>query len=296
MDFKLGGAVGAWVLDKLTQKLGAAPWDPEAPDGVPRDISKVERWFGPSIWQRLRGKTVVDFGAGPGFEAVEVAVHGAAHVYGFEIRPNDLATARARAARSGVTDRCEFFSPIAEPERLEALHGRIDMVYTLDSFEHFANPDAVLRQMHRLLRPGGVVLISFGPPWKHPYGAHMGHFNRIPWIHFLFREQTVIDVRSRYHDDGATRYEETGDGLNRMTVARFVELVRASDFTMATLKLIPVKKLTPLTMLPLTREYFTSVVQAELVNHRVDGAQDAATGRAAPVGVPVSTTFPTSRP
>ena len=46
-------------------------------------------------------------------------------------------------------------------------------------------------------------------------------FTRVPWVQLFFDEQTVLRVRARYVDDGATRYEDVQGGLNRMTLARF---------------------------------------------------------------------------
>ncbi|CAN5864331.1 hypothetical protein BH24ACI4_BH24ACI4_08100 [soil metagenome] len=56
----------------------------------------------------------------------------------------------------------------------------------------------------------------------------MVHFTKLPWVNVLFSERTVMQVRARFRDDGATRYEEVVMGLNRMTIARFERLIRAS--------------------------------------------------------------------
>ncbi len=265
VNLKLGGAVGSWVLDLATKMIGPAPYDPERPDGVAQDVSKLERLFGPSIWPRLADKTVVDFGAGLGFEAVSVALHGAGRVCGLEVRRHDLEAATKRAAACGVAHICEFVNPLAQPDSLDPLWENVDVVYSLDSFEHFADPEAMLQTMYRLLKPGGSLLVSFGPPWLHPFGAHLGHFNRMPWIHFIFSEQTIIRVRSRYCGDGAARLEEIAGGLNRMTLDRFTKLSDRTNFRAASLRFVAIRKLALLTKLAFTREYFTSVVQAELV-------------------------------
>jgi ubiquinone/menaquinone biosynthesis C-methylase UbiE len=261
---KLGGPIGRSVLEQITKILGPAS-DPHTAEDFIGDPSKVERMFGPSIWSRFAGKTVLDFGSARGSEAISAALHGAQKVYGLEIDRELLNFAQTRAATNGVGDLCEFINPADQPERMESLWGSIDLVYSLDSFEHFANPDDMLDVMYRLLKPGGTLLVSFGPPWNHPYGAHMGHFNRMPWIHFAFSEKTILDVRSHYRNDGATCFEKTERGLNRMTVARFTELIQKSKFRVLSFQPVPIRGLAFLTRLPLTREYFTSNVQCELV-------------------------------
>jgi ubiquinone/menaquinone biosynthesis C-methylase UbiE len=41
----------------------------------------------------------------------------------------------------------------------------------VDWFEHFGQPDEVLKEMARMLKPDGKVIVSFGPPWYHPKGG-----------------------------------------------------------------------------------------------------------------------------
>lgn len=48
-----------------------------------------------------------------------------------------------------------------------------DIIILHDSFEHFHDAQAILEQMTRVVRPGGILLIKFGPPWKNPWGRHM---------------------------------------------------------------------------------------------------------------------------
>jgi hypothetical protein len=74
----------------------------------------------------------------------------------------------------------------------------------------------VLDEMRLAACPGGCVLITFFEPWLSPYGSHMSHFTRVPWINVLFSERTVMNVRSLFRSDGATRYEDVEGGLNRI--------------------------------------------------------------------------------
>jgi 2-polyprenyl-6-hydroxyphenyl methylase/3-demethylubiquinone-9 3-methyltransferase len=63
-----------------------------------------------------------------------------------------------------------------------------DVAYTFDAFEHFSNPDAVLREAHRILKPGGLFYASFGPLYNSPHGAHQFLSIDVPYCHMLFRE------------------------------------------------------------------------------------------------------------
>lgn len=74
-----------------------------------------------------------------------------------------------------------------------------------------------------------------------------------------------MQVRSRFRCDGARRYEDVEGGLNRMTVGRFEDLIRASRFHLDTLTLVPIRGMTWATRHRLTREALTSIVQAKLL-------------------------------
>jgi SAM-dependent methyltransferase len=64
-----------------------------------------------------------------------------------------------------------------------------DVAYTFDAFEHFSNPDAVIREAHRVLKPGGLLYASFGPLYNSPHGAHQFLSIDVPYCHMLFREE-----------------------------------------------------------------------------------------------------------
>jgi 2-polyprenyl-3-methyl-5-hydroxy-6-metoxy-1,4-benzoquinol methylase len=62
--------------------------------------SKVETLLGKQIWDEVRGKVVVDFGCGPGVEAIELAQRGARRIYGIDILERWLVIAREQAAKA----------------------------------------------------------------------------------------------------------------------------------------------------------------------------------------------------
>jgi SAM-dependent methyltransferase len=64
-----------------------------------------------------------------------------------------------------------------------------DVAYTFDTFEHFNNPEAVLSEAHRVLKPGGMFYASFGPLYNSPHGAHQFLSIDVPYCHHLFREE-----------------------------------------------------------------------------------------------------------
>jgi len=175
------------------------------------------------------------------------------------IRTKARTQASALTAVAGLSDRVTFV-PSVSP----AHHGRFDVVVSQNAMEHFDDPTASLAEMHACLRPGGTALFTFGPPWFAPYGSHMHFFTRVPWVNLLFPENVVLKVRAFYRQDGATRYEQVEQGLNRMTVRRFETLVAGAGFKFVRRHYTAVRNLRPLTTLPAIRELFVNQVTADL--------------------------------
>jgi SAM-dependent methyltransferase len=214
--------------------------------------SKLEVLMGSGVWDRVRDKTVLDFGCGGGTEAAEMAERGARRVSGIDIDDASLDRARAQAIYRGVADRTVFATTADEP---------VDAIVSLDTFEHFQDPDAVLRTMARLLRPGGEVLVSFGPIWFHPLGGHF--YSVFPWAHLIFSEPTLVRWRSIYKPDGLRSIAETG--LNRMTIRRFRRIVERSPLRFRSFETVPIRPLRRFHN-RLTREFTTSTVRCALIH------------------------------
>jgi len=171
--------------------------------------------------------------------------------------PRLLEEATRRAAAAGVADRCEFGTSL--PDRA------VDVILSIDSFEHFDDPAGVLATMYDLLRPGGRLVASFGPTWYHPYGGHL--FSVFPWAHLIFSEPALIRWRNDIRSDGATRFREVEGGLNQMTIGRFERLIAATPFQVIRLEPVPIRRLRPVHS-RLSREFTTAIVRCVLERPR----------------------------
>ena len=244
----IGGRLGYALLRRIYPGGAQARCDGSAYAGG----SKMEILFGPEIWDEIAGKVVIDFGCGVGNESVEMACHGAKRVIGIDLRESALAEARRAAERAGVAHLCHFATHTRE---------RADLIFSIDSFEHFDDPATILSLMRGLVKDDGRVIIEFGPPWYHPLGGHL--FSVFPWAHLVFSENCLIRWRADFKTDGATRFHEVEGGLNQMTVREFQQLVRQSEFRLAKFETVPIRKLKYL-VTPLTREFFTATVRCRL--------------------------------
>src|SRR5262249_15821909 len=111
-----------------------------------------------------------------------------------------------------------------------------DAVVSFSTFEHVHNAPAVLLEITRVLKPGGLALISFEPIWSCSYGHHLHHFGTWtqlvpPWAHLLWTPQQMREaLASDYPPDAplsleqmiAWVYQETP--LNRINIRQFHEL------------------------------------------------------------------------
>ncbi len=245
----VGGTLGYRLLKSISADGETGYCD----GSVYQGRSKLEVLFGPNIWSEVAGKFVIDFGCGSGGETVELAQHGARRVIGLDLRQDLIAAARTRAEQAGVGDRCLFASETGE---------KADVILSIDSFEHFNDPAAILRTMRSLLHDQGVVIAEFGPTWYHPLGGHL--FSVFPWAHLVFSEKCLIRWRSDFKSDGATRFSEIEGGLNQMTIRRFEKLISESDFEFKNFESVPIRG-AKLFSNRLTREFLTAVVRCRLV-------------------------------
>ena len=81
-----------------------------------------------------------------------------------------------------------------------------DMIFSRNSFEHFTNPAAVMKESFRLLRKGGNLIVDPFSSIYCKYGTHIKYGVTIPWVNLFFSDKTIIKALYRTAFDDPNIY------------------------------------------------------------------------------------------
>ena len=134
------------------QQHGSAFWDAHGPYRTLHQINPARLQF-IERFVDLQGLRVLDVGCGGGILSEALAERGAS-VVGIDLAESALQAAEAHRAGQAVEYRLES-------SRDAAARGEsFDAVTCMEMLEHVADPAAVLRDIHALLKPGGWAFFS----------------------------------------------------------------------------------------------------------------------------------------
>ncbi|MEV0535736.1 methyltransferase domain-containing protein [Kitasatospora sp. NPDC050463] len=110
------------------------------------------------------GSRVLDAGCGAGVVAREMASRFGLRVTGIDVLDFHVREARRLSARAALEERTSF--SWGDYHDLEFPDGSFDGVYSMETLVHAYDPERALAEFHRVLRPGGrlVVLGPVGAP------------------------------------------------------------------------------------------------------------------------------------
>jgi ubiquinone/menaquinone biosynthesis C-methylase UbiE len=154
---------------------------------VASDFDRFTRRFTTPIARQITtlarlkpGATVLDIGTGTGIVALTAApqVLPNGRVIGIDLSPGMIAVARRHAA--AYPDTLEFRE--MDAEHLIFADSSVDSVVSLFALLHFPNPLQAVREMYRVLRKGGSLVLAVG---SRPPLSPMGIAHRIGRMPFL---------------------------------------------------------------------------------------------------------------
>ncbi|NNG41180.1 class I SAM-dependent methyltransferase [Flexivirga sp. ID2601S] len=153
-------------------------------------------------WTDLSGATMLDVGAGPAEFAHEFRSAGVRYV------PIDHDPAVPSVRDGGVVGTAEAL-PFADRS--------VDLVFSSNLWEHVRRPEHAADEMVRVVRPGGLVFLSY-TNWLSPWGGH----ETSPW-HWLGGQRAA---RRYEHRNGHPPKNTIDRTLFRVSIAQGLRWAR----------------------------------------------------------------------
>ncbi len=194
------------------------------------------------------GKTVLELGCSSGY-----ILNTFLEKEPFTAIGADLSAEVLEHGRTQYGDRIRFVQ--TTPTSIPVEDDSVDVIYTVDTVEHLSQPQTIFRDAYRILKPGGLFLVHFGP-WYGACGAHLEDIIPFPWPQVFFSMDTLLKVAAHIYDSpdhtpacywidqqtGQRRANPYLDRerwrtyLNDVTVRKFKRIVRALPFEPVHLK------------------------------------------------------------
>lgn len=173
------------MLDMLQIIWGEGYLSPGGPQAVREIVAGID----------LAGKRVLDIGCGiGGLDRVLVSL-GAAHVTAVDVAEPMIELARRRTADPRIA-----FEVIAPKQPLPFADAAFDVVFTRDAWLHVVDKPALLREVHRVLKPGGRLAGGDWMKGPDPYSADMIYFIELEGI--PYHPVTLADYGLMLHETG----------------------------------------------------------------------------------------------
>ncbi len=135
------------------------------------------------------GEAILDYGCGPGNDLVGFALHtGARRIVGADVSPTALMLSSQRLSlHPEAVGRVELVQLLEDDPALPLEDASIDFLSSQGVIHHTSDPDAVLAELARVVRPGGA-------------GSIMVYNRDSTWFHLATAYELQI-VQGRWADD-----------------------------------------------------------------------------------------------
>lgn len=136
-------------------------------------------------------KDILDFGSGYGGRTVDYArISGARSVIGVEPIERHIELSRKYAEAIGVTN-VDF--RICGQTTIPLDTESVDVVVSYDVLEHVASPPDSVRELYRVMRPGGFAFVVF-PVYFGLVSHHLDYITSLPGLHWVFSADSLVSA------------------------------------------------------------------------------------------------------
>jgi len=116
------------------------------------------------------GSSVLDMGCGEGRHTIGLFIEKKINAFGFDLSIDDLNIARSRLRDfpSVKEDKTACLFGVSNINKLPFAEGAYDSVICSEVLEHVDSPEESIRELVRVLKPGGILALSvprFLPEW-----------------------------------------------------------------------------------------------------------------------------------
>lgn len=180
-------------------------FDPQHGAGKLIDSEHRGRYWWAS--QAVSGLEILDAGCGVGYGSEILASAGAASVTAVDIDEGAVGEARSRFGDLADSFIC------ADICRLTLLDDSFDVVVCFETIQQVVDSERALGELHRVLRPGGLLLISSpSPDVYEPGNEHHVHEYRPTELSAVVEERFAHVTRYRQHPWLASTIEPAANG------------------------------------------------------------------------------------
>jgi SAM-dependent methyltransferase len=170
----------------------------------------------------LAEKRVLELGCGGGFEVWYLS-----HQFGADAWGIDVNERRSWATLSD--ERTHFVCADLATDRTFG-DGFFDRVISFSVLEHVVHPWALLKELYRILKPGGLSYLSANLH-RGPRASHLYRELYFPFPHLLFSDDVIREFRLKHHgrNEGAT-------WVNHLTWSQYEDYFREIGFVTRSLR------------------------------------------------------------
>ncbi len=212
------------LIEELNDEYRAHPLvaDPPKYDQASREERARRRLQDAHNSIDLTERRVLELGCGSGFEVWYLSHHFGADAWGVDVSE--------RGAWSQLADERTHFvcADLATDRQFDA--DFFDRVISFAVLEHVVHPHAVLRELFRIMKPGGLAYLSANLH-RGPRASHLYRELFFPFPHLLFSDDVIAQYRARH---GGTA--EGPAWVNRLTWSQYEAYFREIGFVMHSLR------------------------------------------------------------